>query len=83
MRLPSLHVIEIDKLKQDLVQALEAKSGSQEEQLSLVQKSSQMNTELIAVQGKLKEEEQRRSALEEECGKMKVRSSQNVILLYG
>ena len=73
----SLHfifVIEVNKLKQDLVKALEARSGSQEEQLSLVQKSSEINTELIGVQGKLKEEEQRKNVLESECSGLKVRN---------
>ena len=73
----SLHfifVIAVNKLKQDLVKALEARSGSQEEQLSLVQKSSEINTELIGVQGKLKEEEQRKNVLESECSGLKVRN---------
>jgi hypothetical protein len=63
---------EINELKKNLVHALEAKSGSQEEQLSLVQKSSEMNSELVALQSKLKDEEQRRTSLEKSCEDMKV-----------
>jgi hypothetical protein len=59
-------------LKQNLVHALEAKSGSQEEQLSLVQKSSEMNSELVALQSKLKDEELKRNSLEKSCDGMKV-----------
>ena len=63
---------EINELKQNLVHALEAKSGSQEEQLSLVQKSSEMNSELVALQSKLKDEEQKRISLEKSCEGMEV-----------
>ncbi|CAB4028110.1 Hypothetical predicted protein, partial [Paramuricea clavata] len=62
---------EVNELKQNLVHALEAKSGSQEEQLSLVQKSSEMNSELVALQSKLKDEEQTRISLEKSCEGMK------------
>ena len=63
---------EINELKENLVHALEAKSGSQEEQLSLVQKSSEMNSELVALQSKLKDEEQKQISLEKSCEEMKV-----------
>ena len=69
---------EINELKQNLVHALEAKSGSQEERLSLVQKSSEMSSELVALQSKLKDEEQKRLSLEKSCEGMKV--SANCIL---
>ncbi len=63
---------EMNELKENLVHALEAKSGSQEEQLSLVQKSSEMNSELIGLQTKLKDEEQKRISLEKSCEQMQV-----------
>ena len=62
----------MNELKKNLFHALEAKSGSQEEQLSLVQKSSEMSSEIIALQSKIKEEEQQRVSLEETCEGMKV-----------
>lgn len=62
----------MNELKQNLVHALEAKSGSQEEQLSLVQKSSEISSELVAVQSTLKDEEQKRISLEQSCEALKV-----------
>lgn len=63
---------EINVLKENLVNALEAKSGSQEEQLSLVQKSSKINTELVEIQLQLKDTEEKRKVLEKLCDELKV-----------
>ena len=73
---------EMNELKENLVHALEAKSGSQEEQLSLVQKSSEMNSELIGLQTKLKDEEQKRISLEKSCEEMKVGLYTNFSTLF-